>query len=390
MAIRQIKKDIHSVGAIHWDRRLFDELIPLPEGTSYNAYVIQGSEKTALIDTVDPEKWGDLENNLSALGIKKLDYIVTNHAEQDHSGSIPMLLEKFPGVRVVTNEKCKKMEMDLLHVPEEKFMVVADNATLSLGNKTLRFIMTPWVHWPETMVTWLEEDKILFSCDFFGSHYAGSELFAGDNAVIIHGAKRYYAEIMMPFRATVARNIDLVTRLDIEMIAPSHGPVYDRPDIIIDAYREWTSDKIKKEVVVPFVSMHGSTRLMVDYLIDRLIARGFTVRPFNLPVSDIGELAMSLVDASTVIIGSPVVLAGAHPAAAYAAFLANALRPKVKYISIVGSFGWGGKMVEQLAGLIPNLKGEVIDPVLVRGLPTREDYGAIDDLVKKLEEKHAN
>jgi flavorubredoxin len=388
MTVRSINNDIFSVGVLHWDRRIFDELIPLPEGTSYNSYIIKGSEKTALIDSVDPEKWHELETNLCELGIIKLDYIITNHAEQDHSGSIPMLLEKYPDAMVVTNEKCKSFEIEHLHIPENKFIVIKDNETLSLGNKTLRFLLTPWVHWPETMVTYLEEDKILFSCDFFGSHYAGSEMYAGDNPTVIHGAKRYYAEIMMPFRTTVVKNIDKVTQFDIGMIAPSHGPIYDNPKVIIEAYREWTSDEVKKEVLIPYVSMHGSTKIMVEYLVDRLITRGFTVKPFNLPVTDIGELAMSLVDASTIIIGSPMVLAGAHPAAVYSAFLANALRPKTKFVSIVGSYGWGGKMVDQLAGLISNLKVDIIEPVLVKGLPREEDFRKLDALIETLEEKH--
>lgn len=388
MTVRPVKPDIFSVGSIHWDRRIFDELIPLPEGTSYNAYLIKGSEKTALIDTVDPEKWHELEMNLCEAGADKIDYIITNHAEQDHSGSIPMLLEKFPDAKVVTNEKCKAFEMEHLHICEDKFLVIKDNETLSLGNKTLRFLLTPWVHWPETMVTYLEEDKILFSCDFFGSHYAGSDMYAGDNATVIHGAKRYYAEIMMPFRTIIVKNIDKVTQFDINLIAPSHGPIYDKPEVIIEAYRDWTSDKVKKEVLIPYVSMHGSTKLMADYLTGKLIEKGFSVKPFNLPVTDVGELAMSLVDASTIIIGSPIVLAGAHPAAVYAAFLANALRPKTKFVSIFGSFGWGGKMVEQLSGLIGNLKVEVIEPVLFKGMPREEDYRKIDAMVETLVEKH--
>jgi flavorubredoxin len=388
MTVRSINNDVFFVGSIHWDRRIFDELIPLPEGTSYNAYLIKGSEKTAIIDSVDPEKWHELEMNLCELGIKKLDYIITNHAEQDHSGAIPMLLQKFPEAKVVTNEKCKVFEMEHLHIPAEKFIVVKDNETLSLGNKTLRFLLTPWVHWPETMVTYLEEDKILFSCDFFGSHYAGSDMYAGNNATVIHGAKRYYAEIMMPFRTTIVKNIDKVTQFEIKMIAPSHGPIYDNPQVIIEAYRDWTSDKVKKEVLIPFVSMHGSTKIMVEYLVDRLMAKGFTVKPFNLPVTDVGELAMSLVDASTIIIGSPMVLGGAHPAAVYSAFLANALRPKTKFVSIIGSYGWGGKMVDQLSGLIANLKVEVIEPVLFKGLPVAEDYKKIDAMIETLEEKH--
>ncbi len=388
MAVRKLTENVHFVGAIDWDRKIFDELIPLPDGTSYNAYIIKGSEKTALIDTVDPEKEMELLANLHELGIEKIDYIITNHAEQDHSGAIPLILEHYPEAVVVTNQKCKSFEIDHLYIPDSKFKVIHDGDTLSLGDKTLKFIMTPWVHWPETMVTYLEEDNILFSCDFFGSHYASSKLFAEDNPKVVEGAKRYYAEIMMPFRAIIRKNIEKLSDLDIKMIAPSHGPIYKNPSTIIDAYKEWISEDVKNEVVIPYVSMHESTLVMVEYLVNELIKKGIDVKPFNLPKTDIGELAMSLVDAATVIVASPTVLAGAHPAAVYATFLMNALRPKTKFVGIIGSYAWGGKMVEQLASLLGNLKVEIIDPVLVKGRPSEDDFEALDKLVEKIVENH--
>ena len=390
MAVRKLIPNVHYVGAIDWDRKIFDELIPLPDGTSYNAYIIKGSEKTALIDTVDPEKEMELLANLHELGIEKIDYIVTNHAEQDHSGAIPLILEHFPEAVVVTNQKCKSFEIDHLYIHDSKFKVIHDGDTLSLGDKTLKFIMTPWVHWPETMVTYLEEDDILFSCDFFGSHYASSKLFAEDNPKVVEGAKRYYAEIMMPFRATIRKNIEKLSDLKIKMIAPSHGPIYKNPVTIIDAYKEWISEEVKNEVIIPYVSMHESTLVMVEYLVNELIKKNICVKPFNLPKTDIGELAMSLVDAATVIVASPTVLAGAHPAAVYATFLMNALRPKTKFVGIIGSYGWGGKMVEQLSGLLSNLKVKVIDPVLVKGRPAEEDFKELDKLVEIIVENHKN
>ena len=196
----EIKPNVYSVGAIDWDRRLFDELIPLPDGTSYNAYLIKGSEKTALLDTVDPKKTHVLLDNLVRTGIERIDYVVAHHAEQDHSGSIPDVLLLYPDAKVVTNAKCKAMLMDLLRIDDDKFIVVEDGQELSLGDKTLQFVFIPWVHWPETMGTYLAEDKILFPCDFFGSHLATSSLFVEDEPMVYECAKRYYAEIMMPFR----------------------------------------------------------------------------------------------------------------------------------------------------------------------------------------------
>ena len=388
MAVIQIKPDIYFVGAIHWDRKLFDELIPLPDGTSYNAYLIRGSEKIALIDTVDPATESQLLRNLNHLGVERIDYIVSNHAEQDHSGSIPKILELYPMAKVVTNQKCKAFLQDLLLIPDDKFVVIGDGERISLGNKTLEFIMTPWVHWPETMSTYLVEDKILFSCDFFGSHLATSEMLIDEDPKVIEDAKRYYAEIMMPFRNIIRKNIDKVTKYEIEMIAPSHGPVYRRPEIIIEAYKDWVSDKVKNEVVLPYVSMHGSTKRMVDYFIDALIERGITVKPCNLPSADIGKMAMALVDAATLVIATPMVLAGAHPAAVYAVFLTNALRPKLKFASMIGSYGWGGRMLDQIKGLMSNLKVEFLDPVLIKGYPKEADFRSLDKLADTILQKH--
>jgi len=388
MAIHEIKPNIHSVGAIDWDRRLFDELIPLPQGTSYNAYLIRGTQKTALIDTVDPPKQSELVDNLKKLKVDKIDYIVSNHAEQDHSGTIPKILEMYPNAKVVTNPKCKTMLMEMLLIPDDKFMTVKDKDTISLGNKTLEFIIAPWVHWPETMLTFLKEDRILFPCDFLGSHFATSETFVKDNWEIYEPAKRYYAEIMMPFRTSIKKHLERIKELDIEMIAPSHGPIYNNPRFIMDAYADWVSDEVKNEVIIPFVSMHGSTRRMVDYLIDALIEKGITVKPFNLTETDIGELAIALVDAASIVIGSPTVLVGPHPSAVYAAFLANALRPKLRFASIIGSFGWGGKMVETISGMLTNLNVEIIEPVIIKGYPKKGDFEAIDRLADDLSEKH--
>ena len=385
---RQLKPNVFSVGANDWDRRLFDELIPLPDGTSYNAYLVKGSEKTALIDTVDPTKTNVLIDNLVRAGADRLDYVIAHHAEQDHSGSLPDILMLYPEARVVTNPRCRDMLIDLLQIDADKFITVEDGGKLSLGNRTLQFVYIPWVHWPETLGTWLAEDKIFFSCDFFGSHRAAAALFVDDEAVVYEAAKRYYAEIMMPFRTVIKKNLEKIKDLPIEMIAPSHGPVYDKPKLIIDAYKDWISDRVGNEVVVAYVSMHDSTRKMVEHFVDALIERGIGVRQFNLTVTDIGKLAMSLVDAATLVIGSPTVLAGAHPAAAYAAILANALRPKTRFASVIGSYGWGGKMVEQLTGLISALKVELLQPVVAKGFPRDEDFNSLDRLADDILAKH--
>jgi len=388
MAVREIKHHIYSVGAIDWDRRLFDALIPLPDGTSYNSYLIKGSQKTALIDTVDPTMEDVLISHLNQLGVESVDYIVAHHAEQDHSGALPQVLEKYPQAKVLATARCKEMLIDLFMIPEGRFITVKDKETLSLGDRTLEFIHTPWVHWPETMVTYLREEKILFSCDFLGSHLATTDLFVADEGQVYEAAKRYYAEIMMPFRTTIEKNLKKIEEYAIDIVAPSHGPMYNRPEFILKAYHSWVFDEPKNIVVLPYISMHGSTSKMVGYFVEALTKRGVTVKQFDLTVTDLGKLAMTLVDAATVVLGTPTVLAGPHPNVVYATFLANALRPKLRFASIIGSYGWGGKAVEQLAAMVPNLKVELLDPVLSKGFPKEADFRALDRLAETIAQKH--
>ena len=388
MKAREFAPGIYSVGVVDWDRRLFDSLIPLPDGTSYNSYLIKGSEKTALIDTVDRKMPEILLDNLDLLGIKHLDYIISNHSEPDHSGAIPQVVAKYPEAMVICTPKAKDLLIDLFHLPPEKFKTVNDLETISLGDRTLEFIYAPWVHWPETMLTYLREDKILFPCDFFGSHIATTDLYVTDEGRVYEAVKRYYAEIMMPFRAQIKNNLEKIKGYEFELIAPSHGPMYGAPDFIINAYHEWVYDEPKNVVVLPYISMHGSTKKMVDYLVSSLAVKGVTVEQFDMSVADTGKLAMALVDAGTIVIGTPTVMIGPHPLIAYAAFLANALKPKAKFASIIGSYGWGTKAVDTIVGLVPNLKVEIIPPVICKGQPRDVDYQALEKLAETIAQKH--
>lgn len=388
MVVRKISENIRAIGIVDWHRRVFDSLIPLPDGTSYNSYVVQGSEKVAVIDTAEPlyaEAW---LHNLQESQVGPIDYIIANHAEQDHSGSLVNLIKEQSQAKIVCTAKCRDMLLDLLSLSSEQFIVVEDKQTISLGNKTLEFIVAPWVHWPETMFTYVREDQVLFSGDFLGAHYAANDLFVQDEAVIYEAAKRYYAEIMSPFRTHIQKHLQNLKNYKIKIIAPSHGQVYAQPDFILKAYQDWSADKVLNKVIIAYVSMHDSTKIMAEYLLEKLTEKRISVKFFELTTTDIGKLAMELIDAATVIIGSPTVLGGAHPAAANAVFLANALRPKTKHVSIIGSYSWGGKMVEQLAGMITNFKPEIISPVIAKGLPKATDYAALDLLVQSIVDKH--
>jgi len=380
----KIGDNVWWVGAIDWERKLFDGLIPLPDGTSYNCYLVQGSDKSALIDTVEPSMKETLFARLKSLNVSRIDYVISNHAEQDHSGSIPDVLSAFPMAKVVTSDKGKPLLLEMLPIPEDRITVVRDGEMLDLGDRSLQFIYFPWVHWPETMLTWLPKQKTLFTCDLFGSHLASADLFATDEAAVLSAAKRYYAEIMMPFKTAIEGKFGAVTKLEPQVIAPSHGPIYRHPQMILDAYREWTSGPPKNLVLIPYISMHDSTRLMVTHFVEACMDRGIQAEQFNLADGDIGKFAMVLVDAAAIVFGSPIVLGGPHPKVAYAALLANALRPKAKFLSVIGSYGWGGKLAEPLQSMLSGVKAEFIPPVLAKGFPRPQDYAALDELAEAI------
>ena len=389
MVLRELGKGVYSLSAVDWHRRYFDELIPLPEGTSYNAYIVRGRDKTALLDTVDPRLKDELFRDLESLGVDRIDYVISHHAEQDHSGAIPEVLKRYPEAQVVTNEKCKGFLQTHLHIPEERFMVVGDGHTVDLGGLTLKFLLTPWVHWPETMVTYLKERGILFTCDLFGSHLATSSLYASGDKRTPLSAKRYYAEIMMPFGNHIIRHLKRFEGLEIKMIAPSHGPVHDRPEVILESYRQWTSDEVKNLAVVVYVSMHGSTKVLAERLVKGLMEKGVEVKYHDIMKMDLGEYAMDLVDAATVVLATPTVLTGPHPHAVAAAYLTGALRPKVRYFAMMGSYGWGGRAPDVIKENLKALKVEILGEIMVKGLPREEDLKAVDELAEKIAERHS-
>ena len=390
LKIKPIKNNVYYIGSKDINRKLFDQLVPLPQGTTYNSYLVKGSEKTAIIDTDYPKKLDEYKKRLEENNITKVDYIISNHAEQDHSGGIPMLLEMYPDAKVVTNAKVKENVMNMLHVAEDKFIVINDGDELSLGDKTFKFILAPFVHWPDTMFTYLKEDNMLFTCDFLGAHYTKNDLFADYTNDLIEAVKRYYAEIIMPFRNFAKKYTQQVKEMNVELILPSHGPIYDKPEWILGLYEDWTSDRVENKVVIPYVSMYESTSMLVDRLNQKLTDTGIEVKLFDLAHCDEGELSMELVDCATVVLGSSMVLAGPHPAAVMAAYLTNALRPKLRYYSIIGSYGWGGNLEGTLEKMFTIIKPEKLDYVVIKGRPRDIDFEKIDELANQIIEKHKN
>lgn len=384
---QEIISGVWWVGVKDLNKKVFDALIPLPQGTSYNSYLVKGKDKVALIDTVAPGFEEELVEKISQLTkISELSYIVMNHAEPDHGGAIPKLMGLNKKALLVASQKGAELAQAFYHVPKERIMIVKEGDAIKLGNKTLRFIDAPWLHWPETMFTYLEEDKILFPCDFFGSHTALGFYDEGSEESI-NLAKKYFGEIMLPFREMGKKALEKIGKLDIKIVAPSHGPIYKNPKAIMNAYKEWASGKTKNKAVIVYASMWGSTESMIKIIADALQKEGVEVRLYNLVNVDVGELAKDLVDSSALVLGAPTVLGAMHPLGIFAAHLIKSLRPPLKYGVILGSYGWSGSVVRQAEEILTPLKIEFVGELEINGPPSIEDKKKIIELGKELAKK---
>lgn len=390
MGSKEIAPGVFWVGVKHHNRRLFDALIPLPYGTSYNAYLIVGSKKTALVDTVNPGFEKELLEKISErIDPAKIDYVIMNHAEPDHANAAKDVLAVAKNAKLLASAKGKEAAMMYFDIPVERITVVDETSKIDLGGKTLKFVDAPWLHWPETIFTYLEEDKILFPCDFFGSHLAIGEFYADEygNENTLDMAKLYFAEIMMPFRKPGQTAVEKVKKLEPKMIAPSHGLIWREPKVILDEYTKWTSEKFQKKVMIAYVSMWGSTEKMVLALRNALVKRGVTVEVFDLPNTEIGHIAKELVDTPVVVVGAPTVLGGVHPVAAYATMLVKTLRAPTKYAALLTSYGWSGGAVKALQGILEGTKIEVLGVVEVKGPPKKTEFDKVVELADKIDEK---
>ena len=385
MSILETAKNVFSVGVKDKNRRMFDALIPLPDGTSYNSYLVKGNDKTALIDAVNHGFEQELLDNLKSITeLQKIDYVIMNHAEPDHTGAIPVIMEATKAVLVASEKGAKAAEI-MYKVPKERIKIVKDGDTIELGGKTLKFIDAPWLHWPETIFTYLVEDKILFSCDFFGSHTAFGT-FDEDSKELITNAKKYYAEIMMPFSAMGKKALDKLKAYDIKMIAPSHGPIYKNPKTIIDAYTKWTSGETKKKATIVYASMWGSTEKMANIIAETLAAEGIETAQYDLAAADIGDVAKDLVDSRAIVFGSPTFLGAMHPIALHAVNLVKALKPPVKYAAFLNSYGWG-TATKSVIDILSTTKIEFIGAVETKWVMNEEAKEKVQELGKRLAQK---
>ena len=383
----EISKNIFWVGVRDWNRRLFDSLIPLPRGTTYNSYLIIGQDKKALIDTVNPGFESELDERIrQTVDPADLDYVIMNHAEPDHAGSIPYMMSVNSKAKLVTSSKGAKMAQTFYKVPENRIKAVADGETIDLGGKTLKFIEAPMLHWPETMFTYVPENRILFSCDFFGSHVAEG-LYDDEVEDLIVFAQRYYGEIIMPFRMMAQKALDKIKNLQIDMIAPSHGPVHRNIERILSPYKKWSNGETKQKATIVYVTMWKSTEKMIQPMVETLASEGIETATYNLTVSDIGDVAKDLVDSRAVVLGTPTVLAGAHPLAVYAAYLVKVLKPPTQYAVVLSSYGWGGGAIKHVQEVLGPTKMEVVGAIEINGPPTEDNVKQVVELGKILAKK---
>ncbi len=387
--VREISSDVYWVGVRDWERKFFDKLVPLPEGTTYNAYLIQGEDKTALLDTVNPGFEVDLEEKVGKItDPESLDYLIMNHAEPDHANGLSHMASLAVDAEILATEKGKEMALSLYDMPEERFRVVEGKETLDLGDKTLEFIDAPWLHWPETMFTYFQEEGILFPSDFFGAHIATPKLYAdefGDD--VLKRAKDYFGEIMMPFRPRAKQALDKLEEYEINTIAPSHGVIYRNPEKILEAHRSWTSSEVEEKVLIPYISMWGSTAEMVHALTESIAAKGVDAVPFEVSSRSLDTLAGELVDSAGVVFGTPTVLAGPHPQIIYIATLAKKLNPPTRYFGVVESHGWAGGAVKDLSELVGSTSAELLGAVEVKGSPDEKDLEKAVELGEQLAEQ---
>jgi len=389
--VAEISKEVYWVGIRDWNRRLFDALIPLPRGTTYNSYLVIGSAKKAVIDTVNPGFEKEWEEKISkVVNPTDIDYVIMNHAEPDHAGSIPHIMSINSKAMLITTSQGAKMARVFYKVPENRIKAVANGESLDLGGKTLRFIEAPMLHWPETMFTYLPENKTLFPCDFFGSHVAQG-LFDDEIEDLLVFAQKYFGEIMMPFRFNAQKGMEKIKDLEINMIAPSHGPIHRNPARILSAYRKWVNGETRQKAIIVYVTMWNSTEKMVKAIEDTLTSEGIEVAKHNLAVGDIGEVARDLVDSRAIVLGAPTVLGGAHPLAMYATYLAKVLRPPTKFAVVLTSYGWSGGAIKHIQETLGPTKMEIVGALEINGPPTETDinkiveYGKI--LAKKIKEQ---
>ncbi len=389
-----LANNVHWVGAKDPGLAVFDIVIPTEYGTTYNSYLVRGTDKTALIDCVKRPFAEELFRNISrVLPPETLDYVVINHSEPDHSGALVDLLERNPEVTVYLSRSAK-MFIDNIVNREYSFKTVEDGEELPLGGKTLRFLNTPYLHWPDTILTYLVEDRILFPCDFLGSHYSSPEFFndeVPDPEATRKAFEFYYSTIMRPYKEHVLKACEKLKGLPIAMIAPSHGPILRKdPQSYISWYEDRASvlSRVKeKKVTIAYVSAYGNTAAMAAKVAEGVESTGVTAKLINCVEVPTDQIIDEFETSAGLLIGTPTLNANVPDPILHMIANLVVLNVKGKPASVFGSYGWSGEAIKTVQDILASMRLKIaVEPIRVRMTPSEADLAACVDFGRKFAE----
>lgn len=374
----QVVESVHWVGVRHPDLKVFDDLFPTHNGTTYNSYLIQGSEKTVLIDTVKAPFAEEFFAKVSEhIEPAKIDIVVVSHTEPDHSGAVVQVIEKNPDVQVYCSKAGENFLKQLLNQPFNA-VIVNDGDEIELGGKTLRFILAPYLHWPDTIFTYLIEDELLFPCDAFGAHYCSDKLFDDEINEFYADFHFYFDCIMRPFKDKIRDALGKIDGLPIRMVCPSHGPIRrSSGQFAIESYARWAEAPApagRPKALLAVLSSHGNTRDMANVIKTELITQGLDVATFALSEMRDDDYRDALEHADVLVIGTPTIQRDAPPHVWHALALISSVTPKAKLGAVFGSFGWSGEAVKMVEQRLTGLKYKLVaDGLSFRFTPTVEN-----------------
>ncbi len=390
MSAIPIADNVFSIGVKDPGLAVFDIIMPIDHGTTYNSYIVRGSDKIALVDGVKEgftDEW--LANIAEVCPMDKIDYLIVNHNEPDHSGSIPALLDRNPNIKLYCSGPAIPFLTNIIN-RESDITGLKDNQTLELGGKTFLFKGMPYMHWPDTMMEFLQEDNILFSNDGFAAHLCTDALYADetDQTVLDFEFKYYFDSIMRPFTGYMRRNLVKLDELDIKMIAPSHGPIFKKdPRSYIDLYKTWAADKSegRELVTVFYASNYGNTKLMAESVKSDLEAAGFESQTIDVSAFNEEQFRVQIESSKAVLIGTPTFNGDAVKPVWDLVNLFSTVYSIGKKAAVFGSYGWGGEGAKLVAERLAGLKMKVFeDNFRARLIPSSTEMHAIDEYTGKV------
>ena len=381
----KIQEGIYWVGGLDWDQRNFHGYLT-QRGITYNAYLII-DDKITLLDTVKYYLFDEMIERISSvIDPSKIDIIVSNHVEMDHSGGLPRLMEIVPNATIITSVPGEKGLKAHYSAKSWTFKTVTSNDTTPLGKRSLQFFMTQMVHWPDNMVTYLPEEQILFSNDAFGQHLATPERFISQlpTAIVMEEASKYYANIVLPFGNQVAKAIDSIKHLPFNMIAPSHGVIWDShiPEII-QAYSRWMVNETENKALVIYDSMWESTTKLAHMISNCFEAKNIPAEPINLKSTHISDIMTKILTAKYIAVGSPTLNNNMLPTVAAFLTYMRGLAPKNRIGLAFGSYGWGGQSVGQVEEVLKGLSFTMLEQIKVQYIPSNETLAQITENLSK-------